>query len=1059
MIQDKGTNHPAPLQSPVDELESIRECVLHQTHFLPSQGPIKVFVHHNTLHAFEDRSFFEGVLAGLNLYGSQPYFSEERYRTEFQSGRIRIEDIQAVLLEDLDESADSLVASFGTVLGLRMAMLQFPMNSLPDRELQWLLTESDTLRKFREEVDPQVARQMIERTRRQTIHERSRQLDEGTRVADYSKKNFPQIADGQGPISSTHDFQLTAMDSWSEATWEAYTLHLLWKICQERTQASTKQSAETEEHVAQVQRPQEKIAKATGTDIDTMVHEVLIRFSSAYLDQGFAAWQLPERDEGFLHSFARLYCRPLAVLPAWLKGLKTDLQRLLQISHDPAHWILDSMNALGVSAEDREAFILKTLLALPGWAGMIWQMETSAPWTPKPARKDALLEFLAIRLLLDKHAVAYELRHRFGKIQLQEWKRIGHGRRQNGRTQKDSIAFGIFQLAQARGWAPYQLRHLKDAEWERLIREIAKFSSLERRRILHLAYERKYRNEALDAVAIHSAQNEIQVRRREAKIPVFQVITCIDDREESFRRHLEEVVPECETFGAAGFFAVVMYYRGAAEAHYRPLCPINIIPKHFVLEEPVFSASNENDRRTMRRKMIGKMSRQVHSGSRTMVGGLVTGIFGSLATFPLVARILAPRITARLRESIGGFVRPPSTELHLQRTTRDPGDDYDSLGYTVQEMAGIVVRILQDIGLVKGFSPIVLFLGHGSSSLNNPHESAYNCGACSGGRGGPNARAFAWMANDPHVRALVAESGIVIPDDVRFVGGYHNTCNDRVEYHDLDQLPRSHRPLFREMEEHITEARRRNALERSRRFESAPLSLTPEEALAHVEERSEDLSQARPEYNHATNALCFVGERRWSRGLFLDRRAFLASYDPSIDDANGRIVERILQAAIPVCGGISLEYYFSTVDPEGYGCGSKLPHNITSLAGVMTGAASDLRPGLSQQMVEIHEPLRILFVVQTTPPIMQRIIKNNPAIKTLVEGNWVQLALLDAKENKLLLYEGGQFNPYVPHSNSLPEVTNSCDWFRGSRQHLGFASITASFNSSSLEGKSTGVIS
>jgi hypothetical protein len=587
---------------------------------------------------------------------------------------------------------------------------------------------------------------------------------------------------------------------------------------------------------------------------------------------------------------------------------------------------------------------------------------------------------------------------------------------------------------------------LNAAEWTELLKEVDAFSSLQRRRVFQLAYERGYRVQALDAVAVHSRKRrQKRLLRSSSTLPKFQVITCIDDREESFRRHLEEVESRCETFGAAGFFAVVMYYRGAAEAHFRPLCPINIVPKHYVCEEPAFSAELESDKRSQRRKFIGRVSHQVHSGSRTFLGGILTGLFGTLATFPLVARVLAPHITSRIRDSIGGLVRPPATELHLERVGNGPGPDWDSQGYSTKEMAGIVVRILQDVGLVKDFSPIILFLGHGSSSLNNPHESAYNCGACSGGRGGPNARAFASMANDSRVRELVANAGIHIPDDVRFIGGYHNTCNDRVDYYDLDRLPWPLRALFRDIQVRIDEARAKNAQERVRRFESARFGLPPSEALKHVEERSEDLSQARPEYNHATNALCFVGEREWSRGLFLDRRAFLASYDPSIDDENGKIVERILQAAIPVCGGINLEYYFSTVDPEGYGCGSKLPHNIASLAGVMTGAASDLRPGLSAQMVEIHEPLRILFVVQTTPQIMQRIVKANPAIRSLVEGEWVQLALIDVATSQIMLYVKGEFVEYHVQNNSLPEVGASSEMVQSERGHLPFATIREAF--------------
>src|SRR5207248_7048724 len=138
--------------------------------------------------------------------------------------------------------------------------------------------------------------------------------------------------------------------------------------------------------------------------------------------------------------------------------------------------------------------------------------------------------------------------------------------------------------------------------------------------------------------------------------------------------------------------------------------------------------------------------------------------------------------------------------------------------------------------------------------------------------------------------------------------------------------------------------------------------------------RAEDLSQVRPEWGHATNALTVVGRRRRTRGLFLDRRAFLNSYDPTQDDADGTVLERILQAAVPVCAGISLEYYFSYVDNTGYGSGTKLPHNIASLLGVMDGAASDLRTGLRWQMVEMHEPVRQLFVIERTPETLRKVL-------------------------------------------------------------------------------------
>ncbi len=219
------------------------------------------------------------------------------------------------------------------------------------------------------------------------------------------------------------------------------------------------------------------------------------------------------------------------------------------------------------------------------------------------------------------------------------------------------------------------------------------------------------------------------------------------------------------------------------------------------------------------------------------------------------------------------------------------------------------------------------------------------------------------------------------------------------------------------------------------------MTLTPDEALRHVESRSEDLAQARPEYNHATNALCIVGRREWTRGLFIDRRSFLTSYDPGRDDAESSILFRILAAAIPVCAGISLEYYFSGVDPVKYGSGSKLPHNLVSLLGVMEGSSSDLRTGLYQQMIEIHEPMRLLFVVETTPEAMLSIIDRHAGIGRLCRGDWVQLAVINAETSQLQLYRDGGFEPYQPVGTELSEAASSLECYEGSRDHLPFRSI------------------
>jgi uncharacterized protein YbcC (UPF0753/DUF2309 family) len=575
------------------------------------------------------------------------------------------------------------------------------------------------------------------------------------------------------------------------------------------------------------------------------------------------------------------------------------------------------------------------------------------------------------------------------------------------------------------------------SDWRTLVEEVEAFSGIERRKVFHLALERRYRNQALDAFVAHARYAQPNSGRAK-----FQICCCLDEREESFRRHLEEVEPNCETFAFAGFFAVAMYYRGALDAHYVPLCPILIKPRHYVQEQAAYLFEAAHRMHSKTRRALGKATHRFHLGSRSGLAGALASIMGSFATMPLVARVLFPRLTARLRRTLGRLVQPPPvTRLELERTCPDPGPENGHRGYSLSEMIGIVERVLRDIGLIKNMSRLVIIAGHGSSSLNNPHRAAYDCGACGGGCGGPNARAFAWMANNPRVRDALAARGLEIPADTYFIGALHNTCDDTMDYLDLDCLPASHRDDFETAQATIEQALDRNAHERCRRFESAPLSLSPEGARKHVEARSEDLAQVRPELGHATNAICFVGRRWRCRGLFMDRRSFLTSYDPTQDDQRHSILTRILQPAIPVCAGISLEYLFSNVDPTGYGCGTKLPHNITSLLGVMDGPASDLRPGLPWQMVEIHEPMRILFLIETTTQAILEVLRNNPELQQLVANEWVQLAVLDPHSPSIQLYHHGDFEPHCPETRTLPVAHRSINWYRGLREHLGFASI------------------
>lgn len=1052
-MQDVTLQEPAS-QERVALLAPLQHAIEHAAHLLPAQGPITVFVHHNTLHAFEDAPFEHAVLQGARVFGGHPYLPEDRYREMLTQGRISLEDVAAVLMEDLDDAADELLGFLGTRYHLRLAMLKHPLRMGPSDELRWVVAETDALRRFRSEVSAPIRQRTIEETRHWVMRDLRRGGD-----ADAAPDR--RIADALAGL--LEKFGERAIEQWSADTWEAFCLQALWRVCHQGVHGVRSFSPPSPAPV----RHRDWLLEATGEDSDRLVNDLLIRFCAAFLDQGFAHWRLPHREAGFFRAFVDLYRQPGGPPERWLKDLQRELLRLETEGLGPLESIQDSLDRLGVGDDEREAFLSATLLSLRGFAGILWQIETRGDRAPHPAPRGSLIEFLAVRLILERLALTH-----VAKTALRFERPLGELRKacRAVRPRHESVhveqrAFLVFQLAQALGWKPEDLYRLSKQEWTTLVREIEAFSSLERRRIYHLAYERHYRVQALDALAKHGQRRAAALpqffsgsaagptspavngngkasQRARLPAPKYQVVCCLDDREESFRRHLEEIEPACETFGAAGFYGVAMYYRGAADAHFTPQCPIIIRPQHYVQEEVVYTLEESHRRRALTRRWLAEAIHRMHLGSRTLLGGALTALGGSLASFPLVARVLFPRLTSRLRQTFGRFVQPPPvTQLRLERTAGQPGPAPEQMGYTLEEMAVIVERQLQDIGLTSRFARLILFTGHGSSSLNNPHESAYNCGACAGSRGGPNARAFAQMANDPRVRGLLSRRGLVIPSETVFVGAYHNTCDDSVVYYDLDRLPASHKADFEAMKRVVDEGRERNAHERCRRFESAPLNLSPEDALRHVEGRAEDLAQTRPEYNHATNALCIVGRRSRTRGLFLDRRAFLTSYDPTQDDAEHTILTRILQAAVPVCAGINLEYYFSCVDPAAWGCGTKLPHNITSMLGVMTGAASDLRPGLSNQMVEIHEPVRLTCIIETTPEAMLKILERQEGIARLCRNQWVQLATLSPHSSEIRLFRNGQFELYRPGAATLPEVGASVDWYRGWRDHLGFAVI------------------
>ncbi|WP_298140136.1 DUF2309 domain-containing protein [Acidiferrobacter sp.] len=338
------------------------------------------------------------------------------------------------------------------------------------------------------------------------------------------------------------------------------------------------------------------------------------------------------------------------------------------------------------------------------------------------------------------------------------------------------------------------------------------------------------------------------------------------------------------------------------------------------------------------------------------------------------------------------------------------------IGFSVEEQVRYVTQALLSIGLDRNFSRFVLLIGHMSHSENNPYESALDCGACGGGKGLPNARALAAMANKPEIRRRLRERGIVIPEDTWFVPAIHNTTTDVIELHDLDMLPARHLLYLERLRSGLAAAGRCCAAERMPLLDlPARLAAEPFAAAALAQRQAHDWSQVRPEWGLARNVYAIVGRRVLTEGVDLEARAFLQSYDYRLDP-KGRLLENILTGPLVVGEWINLEHYFSVVDTESFGSGSKVYHNVAGRFAVMTGNQSDLRTGLPSQTVvkdgrPYHEPVRLIAMVEAPLEFARRTVARLAKVQALISGGWVRLVVLDPEDDyRMHVLEDGGFH-------------------------------------------------
>lgn len=481
-----------------------------------------------------------------------------------------------------------------------------------------------------------------------------------------------------------------------------------------------------------------------------------------------------------------------------------------------------------------------------------------------------------------------------------------------------------------------------------------------------------------------------QVSAKDAKTSLSvdaQLVFCIDVRSEPLRRAIEQS-GRYETLGFAGFFGVPLKVVNCHDDAEYSSCPVLLKPKHAVrVQQPCHHGLPG----MVAWRRLGEIARSVYQSLKYAFSTPfpLAEMLGVPALLSMAGRVLAPRICPGLLERVG---------LALDRT-RHPVVCTEAISF--DDRVAFAESALRLMGLVENFADVVVLCGHASRTTNNPFGTSLDCGACGGRPGGLNAAVLAGFLNQPEVRQNLAQRGIIIPDNCRFLSALHNTTSDSVHIYQSEGLLPRQEQIVQELGDVL--GRVGQKLREGKGAQRYPRRETKLSALQVC--GSLDWSEVRPEWGLARNAGFIAGPRYLTSDIDLDGRCFLHSYEWH-SDPEGQHLRTIMTAPMVVAHWINMQYLFSTLDNVAYGAGSKITLNVTGKFGVMQGNGSDLMTGLPMQSVFVtdreayHEPLRLLAVVCAPRSRVTKIVQEEDFVRNLVKNEWISLVVIDPIEDK-----------------------------------------------------------
>lgn len=513
----------------------------------------------------------------------------------------------------------------------------------------------------------------------------------------------------------------------------------------------------------------------------------------------------------------------------------------------------------------------------------------------------------------------------------------------------------------------------------------------------------------------HQIQTEANKMGIEQSVPVdAQMVFCIDTRSELIRRHIESI-GNYETYGYAGFFGIATDYQDFDTGISRKSCP-PIVPSAYLTQE-IPNAKITKELTDYRKKShLKKFKNYLLKRLKNMLPSAFGYVEGTGAFYGLfmLKRTLLPG-----KPNYLPFQKSCNVE-RLCETEVSGIHDHNHQGIALSEKVGIVKSAFDLLGW-SNFARLVIFVGHGSHSTNNPFASSLDCGACAASPGRHNARLLAKLANEPEVRSLLNQHyKIHIPESTIFVGAEHNTTTDEIILFD-SHLKDQYLQEINDLKFHLEKARNNATNER--------LSLKSN-GIKQALQKSLNWSETRPEWGLAKNAGFVIGSRQLTRNLNMEGKCFLHSYDWR-KDMEGTALESIMQGPMVVTQWINNHYYLSTVDNKNLGGGDKISHNVIGKFGVVQGNGGDLKFGLPLQSVKssddvnYHDPLRLSVMIHAPVERVSLILLKNQHLKNLLDNQWIYLLVINPEDANTVVKYNGNLNWIEIESNPpLKQIAN-----------------------------------